>query len=708
MAKDKWIAWFRQVEKQSGERASDSPWLTLERSLTHRDIESLGEKWQRLSPLARDSRWLRVITQCINTWPTGLPLVLAAIAEQGIARPCVLKDVIRLLGNQIHLHKDPQRFADSVVVSLLSVLGKMDPGTVEVTQLTVYRILKFASMDKLHDLYAGLRKYNCKMSLDTKMQFASRLAKDINHRERSLEVVRDMVQEDNLDINSVEGAALATSLLAIKNESPLKADRTRSAAPPVVSEEVHKFLFGLGLRPNIITLTAIIQALCEIGQVQKAFEVYDLMVELGLEPDEQVFLTLLYGCKTREYYASAERVVGLVKQHNIHSRFIWNEVLHTILLAAMKRKGKGARILPIFPAMGFAYNKLFHPELLQKFLITDLKHHTLEISDKVAPPDWLWPLIKRTWRIVTALPNNWEPMQPGIDTILIMLKGYIQGFGRSISIVKLYAHFRELIKSRDPLVVGFMREAGPQLHNLILKALCSRASRLRFALDIVSNMLKDSIEVRKAAEEAGRNPEEDEQVWLHPAPDIRTWGILHKGFVAHMRYKEADEILEIMNRYGTAPNLKTYNQVLGRYVRRRKPAEALDIMSRIQQAGLVPDAFTKRFATRLHRRLRKHEKTPEIMQLVESMAGGELGGLGAAGPVEANEAEHDNGDNNYADLPADEGRITDYAQQKQAALDEYDQLEAELSQGAVSDISRSSGATGDPSVWQESWTQSKG
>lgn len=691
MARDKWVAWFRELEKRSGQRAPGSPPLAVAEipKLAHPELR---EKWEKLTPLARDSRWPSVITKCLNTWPEGLPLVIAATVEQRIARPYMLEDVIRLLGKQIHYFKDPQRFADSVVDSLLSVLSRTTPGSVEVAQRTVYKIMRFASTPQVYELYTGLKKCGWRISLDTKMQFASRFAKDLRYRLRSVEVLRDMVEEDNFDINSLEGAALATSMLAIKNESPNNATRKRSVPAPEVNEEVHNMLLGLGLRPNVINLTAIIQAMCEIGQLEKAWEVFELMQSMGIEPDEQVFLTLLHGCKIRAHYGSAERVVGLVIEHGIHHRAVWNEVLHMIFLAAARSlEGGGRRVLPIFPAMCYAYNKFFHQEPLQRFMITDIKHHSLEISGKSGPPDWLWPLIRRSWRMISALPNR-EPMQPGIDTVYIMLKGYIRGFARPSSIVAFYTHIQELLKTGDPLAVGFVRVTGPKLHNLIIKALCGHQSMLRFALDIVSNMLKDSIQARRAAAAAGRIPEEDDQVLLHPAPDIRTWGILHRGFIAHMRYREADEILVIMGRHGTSPNLKIFHQLLAAFIRSKQTAEALNVMVRIQQAGLAPDGYTRMYARRLLTLLGKEDKTPEMMQLLNNMAQSQdseqfLG-----------EVWEDAGDNPD---PADEGQITDEGQLQKDALDEYQQLEAELGQ-AVSGTPRSLGATVDPSVWAES------
>ncbi|KAK4219314.1 hypothetical protein QBC37DRAFT_410765 [Rhypophila decipiens] len=600
--------WFPTIARQMKPKAKKG--FSLHPQPSWEEIGIMRKKWLSLSPRLRDVRWPGMVTKCLKYAPRSLPTVLQVTTEHRIARPYMLEQVIRLLGNQIMYYRaqDQRDYADSVVKSMLCVLRNTPPGSVKFSQHTVFRMMKSASIQSVVELYGSLKKYEWEFGLDTRMHFASRLAKDVTYRSEGLEIVRELIEKDRLDINSVTGSALATSLLAIQNDGPVAPNRIRAPPLPSVAEEVNETLLAVGLTPNIINFTAIIQTLCELKELSRAWEVYEFMVGQGIEPDETVLLVLLHGSKLCLDYDSAQRVVGMAIERGMNHRPFWNEVLHLIFTSALREredlrvKGASPRSFSMFSPMWFVYNKFFDQEPLQRLMISktplaNISHHSLEaVPGTGSSLDFLWPYVRPTWPIISMLPGDREMLEPGTDTLYIMLVAYVRGFTQPFNIIAFWRRFQRLLASGDPVAGQIVREAGPKLHNVILLSLCDNPEMLPHALEMLTFMLNDTIEAGILAQSWAK----DDRL-RHPTPDIRSWGIVLNGFMRHRRHKEGEAILDMMRRHGIPPNISTWNQLLAGYTRSHQAHRALDVMDRIHKEGLEPDEFTWSIFSNLRR-----------------------------------------------------------------------------------------------------------
>jgi len=640
----RWDFWFRNFKDMGlpSETAEDQ--VKALRTGTHgiqlkqllrydENVEDMRERWQKLSPHKRDQRWPSVMSKCLRYAHHRLPQILEATFEQGISRHYIVRDVLDYLAEQKRYvsKNEQQAYADSLVDTLLYVLRNSKPGYMELKQNTIFNIIKLASVKKVSELYVGFGNSGQRILFHTKLQFASRFAKDGECRPLALDLLTELVRVDGLDINSTLGNALASSLLSIPNRDPGRVpDKIRATLPPALRVQIYETLLDLGLNPNIINFTAIMQNLCESRELPTAWDIYNLMLSQGIELDDWVYLVLLRGSKNIEDHVSAHRVIAKVKEKGIHNPTIWNEALHTLFVTALtytqKRNIKPPRVVPVFPMMLVGYSKLFDTAPLQKFMTTDIKDHFSGLPaggfgmGVSGGPLWGW--VKSVWPIVASMPTGYPTLQPGMDTLYIMLLGYVKGFSKPYSIVAFYSHFRNLLKAGDPLACQFVKEKGPMLHNVVMKALCEYHPMLRVGLDVLSDMLKDTIE---ESEQADQSPDAPPR---HPAPNIYTWSILLNGFMFHKQFKQGERILAMMREHGIQPNTATWNQLLGGYTRTQQASKAVGVLQRMEREGCVPDAFT----TRAFSYLTNQEGALKMMEVMaerrKKLVGGQETALG--------------------------------------------------------------------------------
>ncbi|KAH8893158.1 hypothetical protein GQ53DRAFT_745409 [Thozetella sp. PMI_491] len=576
---------------------SELKWL-----LRFDSVEAMKEAWHLQPPEKRDVKWIHVMLGALRFTPHKAHLVLEAILEPKdlqVGPFYAISDTLRLLAQRSGLElpgENKEELANSLADSLILVLQTLPPETFLLRQNDLYRIITKATGKRLADLYSALRAYNHPLHTNTLLQFARFLAMDVDHKPTALGIMQELAESDAIDINSPRGAALCTSIMSVSEEDATKELRATPA-------QLFEVLLELGLKPNIITYTTIIRNLCLNKELKVAWEVFDIMQQHRIEPDLHVYSILLNGAKLCEDFESINRVLQLAESQGVGAPILWNDVIHVILLLYMKEaRSQGLQrpwVLPAFQAMFRTYANVYRTTPLQTFALSDLtpllrqSKVTNETADGEGARNWQATNAKAL--SLTSRLHPWKPeerLEPGSDTLGLMLIGYISGFSQVYNIIAFYSRFRSMLKSGNPVAVRFVQEKGTLLHDIVIKAVVEWPGMLRVALDVVSDMLKDGIASASALHTATSPDGEDTA--RHPAPSIYTWNILLNGFMRHQHLRQGERILAMMREHGLEPDIASWNTLLAGYARTQKVSKTVDALQRLERAGFRPDEYTMR------------------------------------------------------------------------------------------------------------------
>ena len=586
----------------AGGLPSDLKWL-----LTHDGAEAMKEAWQSRSKAKREASWIHVMAGALRYVPDKAHLVLEATLDDKqleMSPFYVVNDSINLLAQRTRLELsgvNKEELLQNLCELILLVLRKMPDEYLSLRQNTLYLILSQAKPMKAAELYEALKTHGHPLHSYTLLQFGRSLAQDVDYKPVALDILRELATSSSVDINSPHGAALCTSILSLTEEDALK-DLKPSPA------ELFEMLLRLGLKPNLITYTTIIRNLCLNKELNVAWEVFSTMKQHQIEPDIHVYSILLNGAKLSDDFESISRVLSLASAQGVGTSILWNDVLHTIFLLyvqeARTRRLKRPWRLPAFQPMLRAYAKLFQIEPLQSLIQSDLAAHLQREGEESGEMEGTasWRVTSKALALIKHLPSR-EPkdrLPPESDTLGLMLLGYIGGFEKAYNIIAFYSRFRGQLKNGDPAVTRFVNEKGTLLHNIIIKAVVEWPGMLRVALDVVSDMIKDSVAASSArsrtdaSASAGWRTHGEAVASRHPPPCSYTWNILLNGFMHHRHHQQGERILTMMREHGIEPDEVTWNTLIAGYARAQMAGPTVGALQRLERAGFRAGEYTMR------------------------------------------------------------------------------------------------------------------
>ncbi|KAK1771178.1 hypothetical protein QBC33DRAFT_527098 [Phialemonium atrogriseum] len=605
--------------------------------LTLEDVEKMREAWQREPLERRQALWPDVMLSALRIKPSEAHLVLQATFEESVTSTYAVKDVLRyLVRRSMFFDVEDRRHADKTFLDLILFLLKNSSNRyLQLPQWVLYSLTKGLQVDELARLYGELVRYEHLLHTNTLLHFAGRLAKDVNHKSASVQILESLLQSGTLDINTPRGAALCTSVLSMNKDD-------MENHMPATPAELFERLLDLGLSPNLVTYTVIIRNLCLNTELDTAWQVFDTMVEHGIEPDPHLYSILLNGAKLCQDFKSIDRIVQAAHSDNVRDPIVWNDLLHALflpwLVEARRRRIRPPRVLPGFRPMLKAYAKFFKLDPLRRLTFSDIERY---LEDDLIPSGQ-WNAESKVLPLVSNLPAL-EPqdlIDPGSDTLGIMLIGYVRSFSKAYNIIAFYSQFRSLLQNGDPAAVRLVEERGTLVYDIVIKAVLEWDGLLHIALEVVSDMLKGA---ELASIDPSSLPADARPLPRHPAPSVHTWSILLNGFMFHRKTGEAERILHMMREYGVEPSIVTWNTLLAGYTRDQQVEKTVKTFQRIEAAGLEADDFTfKAFAylrdkdKALHR---MEEMVARRKRWLEKEQAQGLGGTGAGAGEQSPETD---------------------------------------------------------------------
>ena len=561
-------------------------------------VESMRSLWLSWPWERRNLCWTRLMGAALRNVPARVHEFLEATYQPDIARFYVARDLLTLMAMKcLSTVKMDLAYRKSIARIFLTVFRSISPAEARhlvFPQFVVLAVLRVLSLKEVAELWHLLIDFGHRLHINTRLQFCSRFARVVGYKTLALRIYQEMVTSGLLNINSVHGAALATTLLKF----PALADEDGSAASSRIRTKIYDHLLGLGLKPNIIHFTAIIRNACQEGDLKTAWSLYELMLSHKIRPDTYVLTTLLHAAKTKMDYHSVLRAVKAAVEYGQSDPVLFRELMHLVFkVAAAEAKANKMvrpRIIPAFPYMLDIFSKLhkYNPGLQVFLPAHDLDTIRSAFPELRQAKRDQWPRLTTVSATLQQLGNFNSARErtrtaPDPDSICLMLLGYVKGLARPYDAIAFFSHFQSMLRAGRKEARQLVRAKGTFVHDLVIAALLDRPETLRVALDIVSDMLKDSA-ARAAATTTplAAHP--------HPAPSVHTWSILLNGLMFHRHVREAERVLHLMRDHGIAPNVVTWNTLAAGYARLQMPGKVASALRRLESEGHRADDFTMR------------------------------------------------------------------------------------------------------------------
>ncbi|EAQ92423.1 hypothetical protein CHGG_00658 [Chaetomium globosum CBS 148.51] len=422
---------------------------TLEKLLAFNTVEDMRSAWLAIPQETRESNWLGMMKAALDSRLESVAMLLVATIGADRTPGWAVTDVFSVL--VIWYSKLPEASRKDQQIQLpqllIHLLRYFPPSSYRFQQWTLGQTMSDCDPDLVAEIYAALQEHKHPLHWNTKLKIAGCLTKNTKYKLAALRLFESLFDDPKADIHGRRCAALATELFTLPHDWK---DRRTPVEVRLLAEAFERVV-GRGLSPNIVTYTAMIRALCSTNQLDAAWKIYEVMRNAGTTPDAHVFSVLLNGAKRALRLGSAIRVMEEATPDALREPYIWNDLVHTILLAAMEEAppitlSQTPDPLPAFPSMLKVYSKFFDVKPLEKLIPGGLDVPTNHIITDLAWHEKLGPFIDQ---LPAAAPD--KLVRPGLEILGIMLTGYTKSLSTTDDILSFYTHFRGLLSKRDPL-----------------------------------------------------------------------------------------------------------------------------------------------------------------------------------------------------------------------------------------------------------------
>ncbi|KAI1812640.1 hypothetical protein GGS20DRAFT_523091 [Poronia punctata] len=551
------------------------------------DLKSVHFAWQRLDPDKREPLWQHMIASAILSNRRMLPDLINVTFEMAkfdpsACRGYVFADILHVVCDQYKLavENDPARAEaekEQLQVISSSILERAPSRYMRLNQDILYQLSCAWSVSELPRLVEMLERLEVPVDPHTWLQFASRLAKSHTTKDIGKGIILRLAEMPGFDINSPAAASVCTLLLCRPEGAP---PPTESVQPSVL----YKLLHERGWRPNLIHLTCMMQDACDLGQPTAAFDVLDVILQLGMKPDLRVFSVITNALKQIPDDAHAARVVAAIA-----SSVGWSERSYALFLRLLRRMLRPSQTwngLAPDPnsqsggkrqyreLMFYFYVKLFDIAPLQRFTNRDLSRIS-ETELKVEEIPELAPFhdVLQKHRLRPERPLA----QPDPITMFLMLEAFLYpASGPMGFIIGHYNAFKYLVRQEDPTAMSLLTNIGTRVYDMYLLHLMKSQTTVSFA---ISELVKMMEAAEKERAESGRNV-------YHHRPSVYTWNTIIQGLLNHRDSKGALYVFHVMVNIGKVqPNVRTWNCLTHAFAREGHVEGVVASILSLQAAG---------------------------------------------------------------------------------------------------------------------------
>jgi pentatricopeptide repeat protein len=547
--------------------------------LRHDDAKSVRGAWEALDLEHRKTIWPSIMISVLREHPEKALLLLEATYRDPLQQGYAIQDAIQIIALSLQsAATDAQRIkAEALTDLIIEILNTCGARHIRFRQNVFYHITSKVGLEKLEALYDTLEKHQIFLHHYTLCWFAYHFAQDPVYRPIAARATSVALSNMEPGVRSAAWASVCTELLSTK-----KGQKNKSPLPP---DEVLGYLLQHGFTPNLIHYTTLLQSLCREGELDRALEVFEVILRTKVDNDPILFSTMLNAARERLDERAIKHVVQLARERNATDALFWNDLLQTVVHFAMAEANtkhlKSPRVIPLFNPLLQLYARIFELGPLQTLLPVDISQSLASGEVHFAKgwdfPGKLFPIIQE------ATLGLKERLSPPDSMLRFMLLAYVLSLSKPYSIISLYANFRRLLVEQNEVAKRLIQERSTFVYDIITNALCAWPGMFGAVLDIIGDMLKDNRLDNDI--EGGHLP-------LHSPPSHHTWNILLKGYMASNPKKSAQYILTTMQRHGVKPDVVTWNTLISGYSRLGKVQPAVRVLKEMEQSGYAPNETT--------------------------------------------------------------------------------------------------------------------
>ncbi|OTB09219.1 hypothetical protein M426DRAFT_134725 [Hypoxylon sp. CI-4A] len=554
------------------------------------ELETVKDVWQRLDRGRRELLWPQMILSTFRSSPNTLPTLVQATFQSSWCPSYIVEDLVYLLFQAAEHVQNKKTSRQQAVELILFLFANSPPRYLVLDEKTIWKLVYSVHPSKLIEIYETLIKIEHPLQTDTSLHFARRLARESRYKLQAADIIRSLANMPGFNINSPAVASVCTTLLTVE-DGDLPDDH---AAP----DELFKMLLEVGFRPNLLNLSALMQNFCVRGRVEVAWNIFDSLVQRGIEPDAHVFSTLINGSKRVLDAESLRHAVDMTEASKGWSPHLVNDLLGYIYRQnetrnEPRRRQKKMNTQSAWRLMVQIYTKFFKLAPLQKLTRFPLEnllvsgHHNRQLPAH----------LKRISQLTEALKPRADVllMQPDSFTLTLMLSAHFRSINNPMRLQMYYKYFMKLLHKSDPTITKIIKDRGNTIRDIFIRDFMQFKPTLNAGIRMVQAMLANS---KREEKKLGQHI-------FHPPPSVHTYTTLMNGLRNQGRFQGVITVLNMMIKEGVTPNIVTWNIVIGTLLRGGFIKEAVKVMRHMEQIGLQSNTRTIESVTRLSKSKKK-------------------------------------------------------------------------------------------------------
>ena len=426
-------------------------------------------------------------------------------------------------------------------------------------QMLIWLILVRCDHSQLRSLFESILTNRLPLSSHTLLQFANRFM-SFGQAHVGLEIIRNVVSL-GADTSSF---ALQSSCVKLLETRPDR-DDWYDYQDTVVTE-----LLDLGIRPNVILWTCIMQNAVEAGRFAAAWRWFGLGIRDGLTPTSPTILVILKMAKAQKSKEILERAI-----HEAHKAGVLPNDLKVVF-------GLLHAVLVI--ELGKVKTSLF-----QENLFTSCLRHYVQYCD-------IGPLQELGCQLDDPA-SEWQPSDrqlptPGPTILSLMMVAYIRRRGARKELIDFYVRYNGLVTSEHPLYSQLA------CTDYVSNAFLMRLGTLRSTLPYCTTVIKSMIESRPprispSSEWRSTTANQTGQ------PTLTTWNILLRAYMLRGQTAAAEKVVSMLKARGFEPNKITWTQMISSYLDRQQIGKVVSVAKTMKDAGIEYDDIMIRTLQRI-------------------------------------------------------------------------------------------------------------
>ncbi|KAL4725209.1 hypothetical protein ACLX1H_007355 [Fusarium chlamydosporum] len=516
----------------------------------------------------------------------------------GVAHFCIstleLKD--------IKVMRDRVTKADEALELFAKLIDDIPSGHVPFRQSTLGLLAAKLPIEQTAEIFQILQRSGIKLHRNTLLKFADKLARSHVHKDQAFQVLRSIADEGH-NLNSPSIASVITTLLHTQPTIHTWSESEDSFSP----QRAMEYFLEHGFSPNLVSFTALIQSLCLQGDIEEAVRLPLLLAENGAELDIRCYTTVFRGAKNSLKAANIQRALDVARAAKMESR---------------DKRYPAPYVVPIFGPMLRTYAKKFDLEPLQ-WLLPDtlpllLSQENMDGTEKFkSGPLREWEFKKTIVPLANEFfdGNDGPLRKPNMQTLAIMVRGYIKTLHRPYDLMSFYTWFKSRLEERGTernLAQQLVKEQGSIIHDTLILVMLERKVLLRPALQVFGDMLRDSLMV-KAPEEGKQGEVLVENFPVHPSPSLFTFSILLHGLLMRREVMLAEQVRQALREHNLEPNAVTWNTLVKGYAAMQDLSQTVCTLQDLEAAGYKPDMHTFKAFGKLKDQTRALEMMEKII-----------------------------------------------------------------------------------------------